>query len=225
VSRVAVTTDRFSWVAPYFARVGLEPVATPCIRMMPAQGEVLEQARMAAEAADLILLTSARTVELLWPESGMPACDVAAVGPATARAVVSAGGRVVTTGQSGLSDLVEAVADGLNRRQVVIIRAADSDPVALRRLHTLAPELEDHVVYVVQPIGPSSTPVDAVAFASPSAVEGWLLTRSLDGLVVAVIGDTTAAAVSPHRAPDVVAAQSSFLNLASALSSFMEVTS
>jgi uroporphyrinogen-III synthase len=222
---VAVTTDRFSKAAPYFARVGLEPVPTPCIQMSPARVDKLEQAREAAAAADLILLTSARTVELLWPEGGMPACDVAAVGAATARAVVSAGGRVVTTGQGGLSDLVESVAGDLDGRRVVIIRAAGSDTVALRRLHALAPELEDHVVYRVQPIGPTPTPVDAVAFASPSAVEGWLLTRSLDDLVVAVIGDTTAAAVASHRVPDVVASQPSFPALAGALSSFMEVTS
>ncbi len=222
---MAVTTDRFSKAAPHFARAGLEPVPTPCILMRPASAEILGRARRAAGVADLILITSARTVELLWPAGGMPACDVAAVGPATAEAIVSAGGRVVRTGGGGLADLVDSLAGHLDGLRVAVIRAAGSDITALHRLDALVSELEDHVVYRVEPIGPERTPVDAVAFASPSAVDGWLLTRSLDHVVVGVIGDTTAAALASHRVPDVVASRPSFPALASALSSFMEVTS
>lgn len=222
---MAVTTDRFSEVAPHFARAGLEPVSTPCIHLRPATAKTLKQARAAAEVADLIFITSARTVQLLWPAGGMPSGDAAAVGKGTANAVVSAGGRVVVTGRGGLADLVDSVADGLDGRRVVIIRAADSDPTALRRLYARVPGLEDHVVYRVQPIGPERASVDAVAFASPSAVDGWLLTRSLDHLVVGVIGETTAAAVAPHRVADVVASRPSFPALATALGSFMEVSS
>jgi uroporphyrinogen-III synthase len=225
VIRVAVTTDRFSKVAPYFARAGLEPISTPCIHVIPATAGALARARVAAGEADLMVVTSARTVALLWPAGGMPSCDIAVVGPGTAKAVTAAGGRVVTTGRGGIADLVDAVADSLHGRQVVVLRAAGTDPVALRRLLALAPALEDHVVYRVVPIGPEGTAVDAVAFASPSAVEGWLLTRSLNDLVVGVIGDTTAEAVASHRDPDVVASQPSFPALARALGSLLEVTS
>lgn len=225
MTRVAITTDRFLKAAPHFTRAGLQPVPTPCILMRPAPADKLERAREAATAAELILITSARTVELLWPGGGMPSCDVAAVGRSTASAVVSAGGRVVMTGRGGLADLVDSVADLLAGRRVVLLRAAGSDPEALHRLHGLVSELEDHVVYRVQPIGPERIPVDAVAFASPSAVEGWLLTRSLDDLVVGVIGDTTAATVASYRVPDVIASAPSYPSLAGGLGSFLEVNS
>lgn len=223
--RVAVTTDRFSEVAPHFARLGLEPVPTPCIVMTPASVERLDAARVAADAADLLVLGSARTVELLWPAGGMPSCGVAAVGPATARAVIAAGGRVVTTGEGGLAELVDSLADRLAGLRVVLLRAAGSDTMATRRLEDLASHLEDHVVYRVQPVGPEPIEVDAVAFASPSAVQGWLLTRSLDRLVIGVIGETTAAAVSSHREPDVVAPRPSFPALADAISSWLKEAS
>jgi uroporphyrinogen-III synthase len=224
LKRVALTTDRFEKAARHFAEAGLKPLPTPCVRMVPASTEELDQARAVAATADLIVATSARTIDLLWPTGGMPAADVAAVGPVTARAVTAAGGRVVITGRGGLADLVEPVADLGSGRLVVIVRAAGSDPVAMDRLRSTIPELADQVAYRMEPMAPAASTVDAVAFASPSAVAGWLLTRSLDRLVVGVIGDTTAAAVSPHRSPDVVADQPSFAALAETMSSFMEVS-
>jgi len=220
---VAITTDRFDLAAPPYAALGLDPVSVPCIRFEPADTEVLASARAAASDADLILITSARTVELLWPDRDMPGVDVAAVGKGTADAAADAGGKVVATGNSGLAGLVEAIADRLPRARVVHPQGSRSDPAAQERLRALAPTLDEYVVYRTVPIAPESTLVDGVVFASPSAVAGWLLTRDFEQLVVGVIGSTTGAAVARHRLPDVIASEPSHPALARALNSYLEV--
>ena len=68
------------------------------------------------------------------------------------------------------------------------------------------------------------TPVEAISFASPSAVQGWLITRDLDDVVVGVIGQTTAAAVARIRPPDAVATRPSHKALALALTDHLEKT-
>lgn len=107
MTRVAVTTDRFTEAAVAFARVGLKPVSLPCIRVQAADEGVLAQAREAASIADLVLISSVRTLDVLWPNGSMPALEVGAVGERTAAAVKARGGRVVLLGRSGLADLVE----------------------------------------------------------------------------------------------------------------------
>ncbi|NIQ59511.1 MAG: uroporphyrinogen-III synthase, partial [Gemmatimonadetes bacterium] len=67
----------------------------PCIRVEPAPDDVLRRLRDRAPSADWIVVTSRRAVEVVWPEGRIPAGPaVAAVGPSTADAVRSAGGRV-----------------------------------------------------------------------------------------------------------------------------------
>ena len=87
--RVAVTTDRFEAVAPHFSEVGLDPVSLPCIRIEPADQAVLAQARKAAIGADLLMITSVRTLDLLWPAAHMPDVAVAAVASPTAATATS----------------------------------------------------------------------------------------------------------------------------------------
>ena len=223
MSRVAITTDRFDLAAPPYSALGLDPVPVPCIRVEPADAEVLASARAAASDADLILITSPRTVELLWSDRDMPGVDVAAVGKVTAVAIADAGGKVVATGQGGLPGLVETVAGRLSRARVVYPHGSRPDPVALQRLRALAPTLDERVIYRTAPIAPAPALVDAVVFASPSAVAGWLLTRDFGALVVGVIGSTTGAAVARRRAPDVIASEPSHPALARALITYLEV--
>lgn len=221
--RVAITTDRFDAVASAYAAQGLDPVPVPCMKIEPGSRAALVDAREAASRADLLLITSARTVRLLWPDQPMPGVDVAAVGEATAAAVRGAAGRVVFSGRSGLLGLIEMVADRLGEGRVVFPHAGGADPVASGRLRELAPGVEEHVVYRSVPVAPRHTPVGATVFASPSAVQGWLLTRSFDNVVVAVIGETTRAAVARHRSPDVVAPRPSHRTLALTLMNHLEV--
>jgi uroporphyrinogen-III synthase len=223
VTRVGVTTDRFAEAAAAFALVGLEPVSLPCIQVVPASDQVLAQAREAASMADLLLISSVRTLEVLWPNGAMPGVEVAAVGARTAAAVEARGGQVSLLGRAGLADLVERAADRLVSSRVVFPHAAGSDPEALGSLAERAINLRAFEVYRSHLVAPGPDPVQAVVFASPSAVEGWLLSRALDDLVVAVIGPTTWAAVARHRPPEVMAPQPSHRALARALASYLEV--
>lgn len=222
--RVAITSDRVDEAAPLYRAVGFDPVALPCIKLEPASDDVLARARQAALEADVILLSSARTVRLLWPHEPIPSIDVVAVGAATSAAVTSRGGRVIFSGDSGLAGLAAKTAVELRAaRRVVFPRSAHSDPATLRIIRDLAPGLVEFEVYRTRSIGPGKSEVRAVAFASPSAVEGWHLTRNLDGLVVGVIGATTLAAATRYRRPDVVASVPSHRVLAQALATHLEV--
>ncbi|HWL48713.1 MAG TPA: uroporphyrinogen-III synthase [Acidimicrobiia bacterium] len=224
MTRVAITTDRFDSVSSAYALRGLEPVPLSCLRVEPAGDEALTDAREAAADADLLVVTSPRTVSLLWPEQEMPEVEVAAVGESTAAAVAGSGGRVVAAGRAGLMGLIEIVADRLRGSRVVFPHAGGSDLAASQRLRELTGRLEEHVIYRTVPVAPAMTHVEAISFASPSAVQGWLVTRDLRDLVVGVIGTTTAAAVARIRPPDVVAARPSHKALALALTDYLEKT-
>ena len=221
--RVAITTDRFRAAAPDFRRLGLEPVGLPCIRVEPSDPGVLAQIRQAASLADFLVITSVRTLDILWPNGSMPAVEVGAVGERTAAAVAARGGRVVFLGRSGLAHLAQQMPGRLISSRVVFPHAVGSDQVALELLRARATHLREFEVYRSVPVAPGSAPVDAAAFASPSAVEGWHLSRALDGIVVGVIGPTTREAVAQHRPPDVMAARPSYRSLAQALASHLEV--
>lgn len=222
MSSVAITNDRFETVAPVYRETGLEPVAVPCVHVEPADVRVLGHAREAAAEADMMLISSARTVSLLWPDGEMPDVEVVVVGESTAEATRKAGGRVAATGRSGLIDLIDTNAARLRTSRVVFPHAGGTDLTAMRKLRDLAGTMEEHVVYRTAPLAAAPTPVDAVAFASPSAVQGWLLTRDLDDVVVGVIGPATAAAVARVRPPDVVAPRPAHRSLAMALNEHLE---
>ena len=224
MTRVAITTDRFDSVAPEYIGFGLEPVPVPCVDVVAAGEEALTRARRAVSAADLVLITSARTVDLLWPLGAMPGTGAVTVGAASAAAVEAAGGRVVVAGRSGLADLSDGAAHVLGAARVAFPHAAGTDPGLVARLRSLVSDLEEQEIYRAVPIGPDSTPVHAVVFASPSAVTGWLLARDFEDVVVGVIGPTTQAAVGRHRIPDVIAPEPSHHSLARALTSYLEVS-
>jgi uroporphyrinogen-III synthase len=219
MKRVAITTDRFAETAPVFTAAGLEPISLPCIAVRPESVDQIAKARIAAASAELLLLTSTRAVEVLWPDS-MPALDVAAVGRATARLVNARGGRVVCEGRGGVDDLMTKLRPSGIR--AIYPHGTLVEPKALAALTAHYPNMRDFVVYRTEPVAPAAEEVGAVAFSSPSAVNGWLLTRELDGLVVGVIGETTRRAVVAHHPVDVVAPQPTHDSLARALAEFLE---
>lgn len=222
MSTVAITNDRFETVALAYLQEGLEPLSIPCVQVEPAGDQVLGDAREAAADADLMLISSARTVDLLWPNGEMPDVEVAAVGKSSASATRRAGGRVAITGRSGLLDLIETIAGRLRSARVVFPHAGGTDLAATTRLREVAGAIEEHVVYRTAPVAALPTEVDAAVFASPSAVQGWLLTRGLDDVVVGVIGKTTATAIARVRPPDVVALRPAHTSLAAALNEHLE---
>ena len=231
--RVAITTDRFESASRPFHGYGLEPVSLPCVRIDPAAADVLAGARSAAETCDLLLITSSRTVDLLWPDGSMPSSPVAAVGQQTAVSVVARGGRVVLTGRAGLADLIHQFGSSLDSAEIVFPHAGGqrSDPsnstpleTAFETLRARAVNLVEFEVYQTRSLPPGPDAVAAVAFSSPSAVHGWHLSRSFDTLVIGVIGATTRLAVATHRPPDVVAPKPSHYALARAMASYLEVS-
>jgi uroporphyrinogen-III synthase len=151
--------------------------------------------RRVAAGADWIVVSSARSVEVVWPEGGMPPVPVAAVGPGTARAVEAAQGRVELTGRAGGIELVELLGAAVAGALVAFPHAAVTAVDLVSPLQAAGARVEEMAVYSTQPLAPPLDPVEAVLFGSASAVRGWCSARSLQGLAVAVTGASVAAAV------------------------------
>lgn len=227
--RVAVTTtaDAAYRISGPLETAGLQPVELPCIRIRFADPPVLERLRWLAGDADVLLFTSARAVRALWPDGGMPAVPAAVVGSATAEAVRAAGGTVDVVGSGGGDELVDELVETSAGRRIVFPRARSSDPSRADRLRLAGAEVYTHVAYETVPIAPGPDPVDAALFGSPSAVEGWRLSRDLDEPgIVAAMGETTAAALDEAgRVADIVPERPSVQALVDALADRQEVTS
>jgi uroporphyrinogen-III synthase len=214
MNRVAITTDRFGRVAPLFVQVGLAPVSLPCIEIVIAPPEVVSHARAESHTVDLLLVSSARVLDVLWPEA-MPELPIAAIGASTARAVKKRGGRVVVEGKAGMANLIDILPADLS-----ILYPHAGEAHSLAELGAGFPRLHAIEIYRTEPKAPAPDSVSAVTFASPSAVAGWSLTRDTTGLVVGVIGSTTADACS--RTPEVIAPEPTFDALAHALADYLK---
>ncbi|HSJ36026.1 MAG TPA: uroporphyrinogen-III synthase [Acidimicrobiia bacterium] len=227
--RVAVTTasDSYACWEEALHSVGLEPLSLPCIEVHPAAEPILADARRRAAAADLLFVTSARAVRILWPAGGFPSSPAAAVGEATAAAVEQAGGIVAVCGDGDGDDLVDLVIDGVSGRRVFFPAARHADSARGRRLSAAGAHLDVEAVYATVPIAPGADPADAVVFGSPSSIEGWEMARRLDEVpVTAVMGSVTAAALRQRgREPDVIPERPSVAAIARGLANLMERTS
>lgn len=193
--RVAITTavDRFENAAAIVARAHMEPVLLPCIRIQPAADHSLAKFRTAASDADLVVATSARAIDITWPR-GMDGLRVAAVGDSTAAAARAVDGDVSLVGTKGARALVDQLSD-LRGSVVAYPHAGGADPIVATLLRQAGATLIDVISYTSLAISPRDDPVEAVAFGSPSAVEGWASARSLEDLVVASIGPSTSDAL------------------------------
>ena len=79
VPRVAVTAgvEAAAGMSAELVAVGLQPVALPCIRRQPTGDAALARARAAVDEADLVVLTSSRALDVLWPTGPIPPTPVA----------------------------------------------------------------------------------------------------------------------------------------------------
>jgi uroporphyrinogen-III synthase len=204
VKRVAVTTtaDAAPRAAEPLIAHGLTPVMLPCISISPAAPAILAELRAEAARADLIVITSARAVRVTWPDRDMPSTPVAAVGTATAEAVLDAGGVVKVTGSGGAADLVASL--DVTGLRIVFPHARSADPSTDADLERMGATVFAETAYDTIPIAPNDDKVDAAIFGSPSAVDGWLLRRHLDGLVIGAMGPTTASALRVRGVEDPV---------------------
>ncbi len=200
VTRVAVTTtsERATGIAETLLAHGFEPVILPCIEVVPTADDALERARSASAGADWIVVTSPRAVFLTWPSGGMPDVPVAAVGASTAAAVRRAAGAVAMVGEGGAVDLVAQLAPMVPGRSVVFPHGSGTDFSTIENLEKAGARLTAIPVYETRPVAPGLDPADIVIFGSPSAIIGWCRSRSLDGLVLTAIGETTGRALVEH---------------------------
>lgn len=202
--RLGVTTTRHRamTLASAVRAQQCEPVLLPCIEVVPRPADELEKARDLAGSADRMVVTSPRTVATLWPQGDMPRVPVAAVGERTAEAVERAGGTVVLTGEAGADALIAGLPEDWSGLDVFFPHGSAAGPMPTHRVRPTA-----MAVYDTIPIAPEDDPIDAAIFGSPSAVAGWVMSRSLEDLVLGAIGRTTAESLaahghSPHVVPD-----------------------
>lgn len=180
----------------------------------PSDAAALARARAALEdgAFDWAVVTSARAVPALGGGQGVPgAVRVAAVGRATEEALRSAGWRVEVTGEGDARDLVEAMSGAFDLRGARVLFPAASLAGSvledgLRGFGASVARVEAYRTVISPPDAARvrsdlAAGVDAVAFASPSAVAalkealGNAWPHALEGVGLASIGPSTARAL------------------------------
>lgn len=224
---VAVTTsaDRAAAASIPFTLAGLRTISLPCIEIEPVVEHLLEAVRASIGQADLVVVSSGRTIEILWPTGSLPPCDFAAVGPVTARTIEQRGGTVTHVGTGGANELADQLADHVAGSTVVWPHAQGADPIPLKQTAELAAVFAAPMIYGAVSLAPALDEVDVVSFASPSAVAGWLLSRPLGSETVGVIGDTTRrAAEEAGVQPAVVAPKPTFQSLAGSVAEYLGVS-
>ena len=133
---VAVTTsaDRAAAAAIPFTMAGLQPVELPCIEIEPVYDDLIAAVRASALEADLMVVSSRRTLDILWPDRDLPDCAFAAVGRTTARSIRDAGGKVAFTGTEGAMDLADLIVASVGGKTVIWPHANGADPAPLERV-------------------------------------------------------------------------------------------
>lgn len=226
--RVAVTAsvEASAGMAVELVAVGLRPVSLPCVRIQQAADADLARARAAVEEADLVVLTSSRALDVLWPDGPIPDTPIAMLTPAGAARVEERGGRVAHVGTGIASHFTEYLARKAVGQRVAYPHSEGADP---RVIVSLADTIEDLVAVAVYgwiPVAPALDPVEATVFESALAVEGWMKGRALSRIVVAAIGPATALALRRHgRGPDVLVRRPHFEMLAETLASALLASS
>lgn len=218
-------------------RLGATVIHFPTIEIAePSRWQGLDDAIARLESYDWLIFTSVNGVEFFFRRlaerrqdglsvlSGLRTC---VVGPATARALISAGGPVDltardSTGEGVLAALIEAVGgeEKLASLRFLLPRARVAREVlpaelarhgaqvdAVEAYQTLRPNVDR--ASLIRLITESH--VDAVAFTSPSTVNNFAaligtdeLANRLSGIVVASIGPVTSEALRAHGLTDIV---------------------
>jgi uroporphyrinogen III methyltransferase/synthase len=204
----------------------------------PSDPKPLERALAGLAAYDWLVVTSAHGAAAVTArvETRPAKLRVAAVGPATAAELEAAGWAVDLVGPGpGAEALARALAEsGVAGARVLFPAGSLARETLVESLAGLDVRLDRVEAYRTLParldVGAcfaqlDSGAVDAITFASPSAVDGLAralgrdeLPAILDRIAVASIGPTTTAAlVAAGRAPDAEAAQPSLDSLVDAV--------
>ena len=198
---------------------GAEPIHYPTLTVAaPESWEALDQALVQLPHYDLIIFTSQTTVDSVLarlPGRRFPAelgARIAAVGPATQRAIDKAGARVTLvpsdSRQEGLVELLRPLAQGW---RVLLPIAAGGRTLLAENLRSWGCKVDVVTAYRTVPNSELGQPpaFDAAIFASPSALRAYLAVagrKSLAHKTVAVIGPTTAREAATNGIPAGLAA-------------------
>jgi uroporphyrinogen-III synthase len=206
--------DADAWVAA-LESAGAVPVVLPCISAEPVESVALAAAlAKSARRAAWLVFTSRRGVEgyvRLAGDELAPGARIAVVGPATAEAARSSLGRVDLVAEHGTAeslaaDLIAAGAGGDGRTEpprIVLVLAQNAGDTLERELRAAGADPRRFDVYRTVPARPlipkralSTFNVDAVWFASPSAVLGFMNQVEIDvDAALVAIGPSTADAM------------------------------
>lgn len=201
-------------LATALKRAGAEPLVVPLIGIDPVQSDTAIASRPLADF-DWIAFTSANGVRMFWArldDSERTAFRnhraIAAVGPATARAVATVG---ATSALTAPEFVAESLADALGDVKDMSIlwpRAAGARSVLSDTLRARGAEVVEQILYdtvarsVPDEIRSHILEADAITFTSPSAVRAFV---ACFGTTVAprivCIGPVTAAAAQDEGLP------------------------
>lgn len=210
---------------------GARVLAWPTIAFAPSrEPERLRSAAQAVESFDWVVFTSARGVEVFVEQSvaAPRTVRIAAVGPSTARAVHAIGWSTDVVGSGGAEELVARLARSTELEGACVLFPAASGAratleKALRATGATVERVEAYHTRRTPPEAVSvrrdlSAGVDAVTFASPSAVRSLALSLRddwpdvLSRCAVVAIGPTTSAAAVAEGLTDVSTAPETTLS-------------
>ncbi len=228
--RVLVTRSRSSSdeLARLITSTGATPILCPLIRITypnfdalgkspsplpsPQEGEGASSGVLGSlDRYDWITFTSVHGVigffrmlrKMELDARSLARCKVAAVGPATAAALLRRGVRADLTPEhytaETLAKSIIQLGDSRPRR-VLFPRGDQARPVLMQALTANGIAVDDVVVYYTRAVSPPSAieavferGIDVITFYSPSAVQSWVDQKlKVIGAVVACLGPTTA---------------------------------
>lgn len=234
--RIAVTRadSSSSGLVSYLRDEGAAVIACPLIQIVyTPQQKALVAALTREPKYDWIVLTSihaARALRLALCGANLDAralggCKIAAVGPATARALLRTGlmPDLIPCDHTGAA-LAAALGPAVQGRRVLLPRSDQALPELPQHLHKFGAEVDEITAYQTRPATPPphvrnalAEGVDAIVFCSPTAVRQFQ-EFGLDSVqaAIACIGPTTAQAARdaglnvglvarPHTAAGIVA--------------------
>ena len=193
--RVVVTRPAHgSRLAERLEELGAEVLDVPATRLERLDPAPLREALARLDEFDWLVLTSQNAVRYLWEElrglgldaRALAACKVAAVGPATAAALLAHGLAVDVTPERFVAEgVLEALAqrEDVAGARVLYATALGSREVLPEGLMTLGADVEVVHVYRSVPDPAAAAPLraaleggeaDLVTFTSASTVRGWV---------------------------------------------------
>ena len=228
VTRPAAQADSLCYM---LKEAGAVPIRFPTICIRPVEkSQRLEGALAHLENYDWVVFTSVNGVRYAlnglartWPDSTL----VAAIGPATKRALVSRG---VPVHFMPSEYRAECIAEGIGGHQVLMLRAQGARPALRTILQSRGTAVEEIPLYFAETIQPPQAAyskvqqgVDAITFTSASTVRSYaeLMGADVKCAVIACIGPVTADMATSLGMPvHAVAAEYTISGMVEALKEF-----